>query len=466
MLFNSLAFLVFLAVVLALYRALPHRAQNAMLLGASYVFYGWWDWRFLSLIWFSTLLDFVAAQLIAGSGRPGVRRGALLTSIVVQLSLLGFFKYWNFFVDSLDLALSPFGLTAAGLHLDLVLPIGISFYTFQTMAYTIDVYRRDIEPVRNLLDFALFICFFPQLVAGPIERASNLVPQVQNPRRVTRDDLHQGMTLFIWGLCKKVFVADNLATIVDPVYTLGAQPTGLEVLIATFAFTFQVYADFSAYSDIARGTANMLGFHLMENFQIPFFSRDHGEWWRRWHISLSTWLRDYLYFPLGGNRRSEPRVAFNLFVTMFLSGLWHGSRGTFLAFGSYMGIVLVLSRLYRQRFPARDDQARWPGAIVSVCLFALGTVFFRGQTIQQCLHFLALLATDVRWEPVALGSLVMLVGYGGPLLAFDFLHWHYKTDTFVLRWPFPARVAACVAALHAIFIWGRSSSLDFVYFQF
>jgi D-alanyl-lipoteichoic acid acyltransferase DltB (MBOAT superfamily) len=466
LLFNSLAFLVFFAAVLALYRLLPHRAQNAMLLAASYLFYGWWDWRFLGLMWFSTLLDFVAARWIAGSQREGERRAVLLVSVSINLSLLGFFKYWNFFIDSLDLMLAPLGTSAAALHLDLVLPLGISFYTFQTMAYTIDVYRREIEPSRDLLDFALFICFFPQLVAGPIERARNLLPQVQRPRRVGRDDLHEGKALFVWGLCKKVFVADNLATIVDPVYAAGAEPTGLEVLLATFAFTFQVYADFSAYSDIARGTARMLGFHLMENFQIPFFSRDHGEWWRRWHISLSTWLRDYLYLPLGGSRRSEPRVAFNLFITMFLSGLWHGSRGTFLAFGSYMGIVLVLSRLYRKRFPAREDQARWPGAVVSVCLFALGTVFFRGQTMEQCLHFFWLLLTDVHWQPAALGTLALLVGYAGPLLAFDFLHWHYKSDTFVLRWPFAARVAACAAALHAIFIWGRSSSLDFVYFQF
>jgi D-alanyl-lipoteichoic acid acyltransferase DltB (MBOAT superfamily) len=466
LLFNSLVFVVFFAGVFLLHRALPHRARNWLLLLSSYVFYAAWSWKFLALIWFSTGLDFYLAQAIARSGDSRRRRALLLLSVCANLGLLGFFKYWGFFIDSLDLLLAPIGLTAAGLHLDLVLPLGISFYTFQTMAYTIDVYRGHTEPVRSLPDFALFICFFPQLVAGPIERASRLVPQIQNERTITRDDLHEGLALLAWGMFKKVFVADNLARIVDPVYALGASPTGLETLLATLAFTFQVYADFSAYSDIARGTARMLGFDLIRNFDVPFFSRDHGEWWRRWHISLSTWLRDYLYIPLGGSRRNEPRVAFNLFVTMFLSGLWHGSDGTFLAFGAYCGIVLILSRLYRQRFPALPHQARWPGAIVSVLLFAGSTVFFRSQTLAQSLGLFGAMATDLYWQPEALGTIFLMLAYAGPLLAFDFLHWRAGTDVFVLRWPAWARFSAYVAVLHAILVWGRSGALDFVYFQF
>jgi hypothetical protein len=210
----------------------------------------------------------------------------------------------------------------------------------------------------------------------------------------------------------------------------------------------------------------MLGFHLVRNFDVPFFSRDHGEWWRRWHISLSTWLRDYLYIPLGGSRRSEPRIALNLFVTMFLSGLWHGSDGTFLAFGAYCGVVLILSRWYRQRFPALEGQARWPGAITSVLLFSVSLVFFRGQTLGQCLSLFGAVATDLYWQPEAIGTLALLVGYAGPLLAFDFLHWRARTDTFVLAWPGWARFAAYVAVANAILIWGRSGALDFVYFQF
>jgi D-alanyl-lipoteichoic acid acyltransferase DltB (MBOAT superfamily) len=466
LLFNSLVFVVFFAAVFALHRVLPHRARNLLLLLASYVFYAAWSWKFLGLVWFSTLLDFVIARAIAARESPRQRRALLLVSVVANLSMLGFFKYWGFFVDSLDLLLAPLGASAAGLHLDLILPLGISFYTFQTMAYTIDVYRGDTEPVKDLADFALFICFFPQLVAGPIERASRLVPQIQNERRITRDDLHEGMALALWGMFKKVYVADNLARIVDPVYALGADPTGIEVVLATLAFTFQVYADFSAYSDIARGTARMLGFHLMQNFEVPFFSRDHGEWWRRWHISLSTWLRDYLYIPLGGSRRGEARIAFNLFVTMFLSGLWHGSDATFLAFGSYCGVVLILSRWYRQRFPALPGQARWPGAIASVLLFSVSLVFFRGQTMGQCMGLFGAVATDLHWQPEALGTLVLMVCYAGPLLCFDFLHWRARSDLFVLGWPAWARFAAYVGLLNAILVWGRSGALDFVYFQF
>ena len=466
MLFNSLVFVVFFAGVFLLHRALPHRARNLLLLLSSYVFYAAWNWKFLGLIWFSTLLDFFVAQAIARSDAPRTRRTLLLVSLTANLTLLGFFKYWGFFIDSLDALLAPLGASAAGLHLDLILPLGISFYTFQTMAYTIDVYRGDAEPVRDLADFALFICFFPQLVAGPIERASRLMPQIQNERRITSDDLHEGLALAAWGLFKKVFVADNLARIVDPVYALGAEPSGIEVLLATLAFTFQVYADFSAYSDIARGTARMLGFHLVRNFDVPFFSRDHGEWWRRWHISLSTWLRDYLYIPLGGSRTNEPRIALNLFITMFLSGLWHGSNATFLAFGSYCGVVLVLSRLYRKRFPAMEGQARWPGAITSVLLFAVGTVFFRAQTIGQCGDLFTAMLTDLHWQPEALGTLLLLVGYAAPLLTFDFLHWRAGSDTFVLQWPAWARALTYTVLLQLVLVWGRSGALDFVYFQF
>ena len=466
MLFNSLVFLVFFAAVFLLHWVLPHRARNLLLLVSSYVFYAAWNWKFLALMWFSTGLDFYVARAIAARDAPGPRRALLLLSVVVNLSLLGFFKYWGFFIDSLDLLLANVGQSAAALHLDLILPLGISFYTFQTMAYTIDVYRGDTEPVRSLPDFALFICFFPQLVAGPIERASRLVPQIQNERRITRNDLHEGMALALWGMFKKVFVADNLARIVDPVYAPGAHPTGLEAILGTLAFTFQVYADFSAYTDIARGTARMLGFHLMRNFDVPFFARDHVEWWRRWHISLSTWLRDYLYIPLGGSRRGEPRIALNLFITMFLSGLWHGSDATFLAFGSYCGVVLILSRLYRKRFPALPHQARWPGAIVSVLLFAVSLVFFRGRTMAQCMELFGAMLTDLHWQPEALGTLVLLLCYAGPLLCFDFLHWRHRSDTFVLGWPAWARVCAYAALINVILVWGRSTSLDFVYFQF
>ncbi len=465
MLFTSLLFVAFFAVVFGIHALLPHRARNLLLLLASYLFYATWNPRFLALIWLSTAVDYVAGRIIGASDRASTRRSALLVSVVVNLSILAFFKYYNFFIDSLDLMLVPFGATAASLHLDLVLPLGISFYTFQTMSYTIDVYRGRMRPVRDLPDFALFVCFFPQLVAGPIERAPHLMPQIQSPRRITARHLHEGLALAGWGVFKKVVIADNLSRIVDPVYALDADPTGLQVVVATYAFLFQVYTDFSSYSDIARGTARMLGFDLMLNFDTPYFARDMGEFWRRWHISLSTWLRDYLYIPLGGNRGGEIRIAFNLFMTLLLAGLWHGSNGTFLVFGAYHGILVVIARLYRQRWPVRGGPI-WPGALLSMHLFAVGLVFFRGQTVAQCLSLFGAVFTDFQWDPAGLQPMVVVLLAMLPILVFDLSHRRFGSDTFVLSWPAPLRAAAYFAVFYAIVLLGRSDGLEFVYFQF
>ncbi len=340
MVFNSVQFAVFFAVVYGLYRVLPHRAQNLMLLAASYVFYGAWDWRFLALLLGSTIIDFQMARYISSESSPHKRRLALIVSLVYNLGVLGFFKYFNFFADGLArmFAVAGWHLDAVTLHV--VLPMGISFYTFMTLSYVIDVYRNEIAPESNLIDFALFVAYFPHLVAGPILRASRLLPQIARPRTLTPEQNIEGMWLFGWGLFQKMFVADNLAEIVSSAYHAGSSASGTEVLVATYAFAFQIYGDFAGYSNMARGISKLLGIELNINFRFPYFVASPQEFWRHWHISLSTWLRDYLYIPLGGSRGSEIATLRNLMITMVLGGLWHGADWRFVPVGCISGPCL------------------------------------------------------------------------------------------------------------------------------
>src|SRR5215831_12083215 len=312
MVFNSLLFAVFLAVVLLLYYRLPHRAQNHLILIASYVFYGAWDWRFLSLIWISTTVDWWAGLHLDESKSPAYRKRVLFLSCLFNLGFLGVFKYYGFFVDSfLDLA-GWFGWHPNVHLLHIVLPIGISFYTFQSMSYTIEVYRKHLRPSRNLLEYATFVAFFPHMVAGPIMRATSLLPQVQKPRVITRAHIVEGLRLMLWGLYKKMVIADNMALIVDPIFLRPGPYAFGEAFVGVLAFAFQIYGDFSGYSDIARGTASLMGFELIVNFDLPYFATSPQDFWRRWHISLSTWLRDYLYVSLGGNKLGRVRTYVNL----------------------------------------------------------------------------------------------------------------------------------------------------------
>jgi len=346
MLFNSLNFLVFFIIVYALYLVLPPRKQNVMLLIASYFFYGCWDWRFLTLIWFSTAVDYWVGNCIARAETTAQKRRFLLISLISDLSILGFFKYFNFFADSAYALLSALGLPIAPWHLRIILPVGISFYTFQALSYTIDIYRGQLAPARSLFNFALYVAFFPQLVAGPIERATHLLPQMEKPRVVTWAGIRAGTWLILWGLFKKVVIADNLADIVDPVFNGAVPLTGVSVLLALYAFAFQIYCDFSGYSDMARGLARYMGVEIMVNFNNPYFALNPSEFWRRWHISLSTWLRDYLYIPLGGNRKGPVRTYINLGLTMLLGGLWHGAAWNFVVWGAYQGALLIVHRLF------------------------------------------------------------------------------------------------------------------------
>lgn len=344
MLFNSLVFIVFITVILLVYPRLRLRGQNLFLLVASYVFYGYWNWRFNFLLLLSSVVDFYVGQHLHKAKNNRYKKQLLLTSVTVNLCILGFFKYYNFFIDSMAVVLNNFGFEPHMPVLRVILPVGISFYTFQTMSYTIDIYRGKLAPTTNFIDFALFVSFFPQLVAGPIERARNLLPQITKQREVSYQQVISGLNLILLGYFKKVAIADTLAPIVDKAFTNPEVLSSGELLTGIYAFSIQIYGDFSGYTDIARGVARLLGFELMENFNAPYLSRSITEFWRRWHISLSSWLKEYLYFSLGGNRKGQRRTYINLIITMFLGGLWHGAAWTFVAWGVLHGLYLAIHK--------------------------------------------------------------------------------------------------------------------------
>lgn len=466
MLFNSFPFVAFFALVLLGTFLLRHRGRNALLLLASYVFYASWSWKLLGLLWLSTLVDYVAGRAIGASDDGRIRRAWLTASVVINLGVLCFFKYYNFFIDSLDALLMPLGTDVAALRLDLVLPLGLSFYTLQSLGYTIDVYRRHFEPVRNLLDFSLFVGFFPQLVAGPIERAPNLMPQMQSERRIDSVALREGAVLAGWGYFKKTVLADNLARIVDPVFAPDASPSGLEVVVAALGFTLLAYADFSGYTDIARGTARMLGFRLVRNFDTPYLSRDMAEFWRRWHVSLSTWLRDYLFLSIGGARVGRARLTLNLWFTLFIAGLWHGSDGSFVLFGIFHGTLVAGTFWYRRWRPMRPRSARWPGVVGTFLLFALSMIAFRADDASHTFALLGAILQGVRWEPSQWGPILLVTFCAVPLLVADLLQRHAGHDLYVLTWPLPARILTYVAVFYGIVLFGRAEGYEFLYFQF
>jgi len=411
MLFNSWSFPPFFAAVLALYYGLPRRAQNVMLLAASYFFYACWDWRFLGLLVLSTSADWTLANLIK---REPTRRGArrwVATSVALNLCFLGFFKYFNFFVDSADALLHAIGAPAFGRHLSVVLPVGISFYTFQSISYIVDVYRGDVEPARNPIDYALFVAFFPHLVAGPIMHSRDLLPQMQNPRHTTAAQVRAGLWLMLWGFFKKMVVSDNLAGVVDAVYGAPAASAGA-VVLATYAFAYQIYCDFSGYTDIARGAAKLMGFELMLNFNRPYLALNPSDFWRRWHISLSTWLRDYLYIPLGGNRGGQLMTYRNLLLTMLLGGLWHGAAWNFVLWGLFHGALLIAHRAIVDEWelwPFDGPLARLLSRVVMFHLVCYGWLLFRATSFAQIASFTGSLLTGIGGLAMPLAPAAMLV---------------------------------------------------------
>ncbi|MGC9327106.1 MAG: MBOAT family O-acyltransferase, partial [Candidatus Hinthialibacter sp.] len=392
MLFTQIEFVLFFAVILILLTGVrSFRGQKLILLAGSYYFYAYWDWRFLSLIFISTLVDFIAGKLMSQCENPKTRKSLLVLSLTVNLGLLGFFKYFNFFIDAAQALLAPLGFHLQSLHI--ILPVGISFYTFQTLSYTIDIYRKKLEPCHDFFDFALFVSFFPQLVAGPIVRAADFLPQLQTPRRFTLERSYCGGRQFIIGLFKKVFIADRLAMFVDVVFANAGAFDGVTTWLAVIAYAIQIYCDFSGYSDMAIGLARILGFDFHANFNHPYIASSIQDFWRRWHISLSTWLRDYLYIPLGGSRCGKIRTYINLMITMLLGGLWHGAAWTFVFWGGFHGASLAINRWQTEHRKSSPPSQKHPwnrigGWLLTMAVVLIGWVFFRAPTFSQALAML------------------------------------------------------------------------------
>jgi alginate O-acetyltransferase complex protein AlgI len=473
MLFDSPVYFVFLIVVVAVYWKLSHRQQNWFLLAASYLFYGWWDYRFLGLIMLSTVVDFYCAQLIEASNDR--RRRMLLMSFSVSLNIafLAYFKYFNFFADSLDKLLLTLGVDVSPKVLNILLPPGISFYTFQAVAYMVDVYFRRIPATRSLVDYAAFIALFPHLIAGPIQRPGHLLPQVTSTRSFEASAFFDGVLLILTGLFRKVVVADTCAIVANAAFDgrLGA-PSIATVLVGTYAFAWQIYGDFSGYSDIARGSAQILGFHFMVNFRQPYLADSLQDFWRRWHISLSTWLRDYLYIPLGGSRGSELATSKNLMTTMLLGGLWHGANWTFVVWGAIHGAWLALERQLKRVSNGTDAKGtrsswpvRWAKRVLIFHLVCLAWVFFRAESVSSAVAFLEGV-TVIEGSAELLTAGVLVGAFALPLFALDLLLERTGDEYPSHSSTTSVKIATALVLTSVVVLFSANQSSAFIYFQF
>jgi len=468
MLFNSSIFILFLAVTLAAYYLLPKKGTKYLLLAASYFFYGWWDWRFLGLIAASTVIDYFTAIGLGRSHFPRTRKHLLLISIAFNLSMLGVFKYFNFFADTLHTTLASFGLSISPAHLNVILPVGISFYTFQTMGYTIDVYRRNLQPEKHFISFATYVAFFPQLVAGPIERASHLLPQIREKRVVDKAGIYEGLWLMLWGYFLKIFMADNLSLIVDSIYSSSQAISGIDLIICHYAFAFQIFGDFAGYSYIAIGVAKLFGVNLNENFLFPYFVKTPSEFWRNWHISLSSWLRDYLYRPLGGNRVGTSLIYRNLMLTMILGGLWHGAAWHYVLWGVYQGLILVLFRL----IPAgKGVSSARPVQIIRIFIMfnltCLGWMIFRTPDLTTLANMINESFTSVVSHPAKTlyWSENTLFFIGLPFII-HLMQYLRKRPHVIPADNIYYKISICIILIYALLMYGNWSAKNFIYFQF
>ncbi len=481
MLFNSIDFAIFLPIVFIIYWFVTNKnlkLQNTFIVVASYVFYGWWDWRFLSLITFSIVVDYFIGILLGKEEKQRKRKALLWVSIIVNLGFLGFFKYYNFFVDNFVAAFSFFGMDIKAQSLNIILPVGISFYTFQALSYTIDVYKRRLEPTKDFIAFAAFVSFFPQLVAGPIERATNLLPQFYKKRTFDYSKAVDGLRQMLWGLFKKIVIADNCAVLANYIFNNSADMHGSTLVLGVLFFTFQIYGDFSGYSDIAIGTARLFGFDLMRNFNYPYFSRDIAEFWRRWHISLSTWFRDYLYIPLGGSRGGTWMKIRNTFIIFIVSGFWHGANWTFIAWGALNAIYflpLLLSNKNRNHL-GTVAQGRLLPSFKECCsiLFTFGLtvfawIFFRAENMGHAFSYISGIFSpslfSMPQDTPGKATLTAIL-----LVVFMVIEWLGREDQFAiqklgLKWKRPLRYAMYYAMILAI-IWFGGEEQQFIYFQF
>ena len=478
MLFNSIEFAIFLPIVFLFYwfivnKNLKH--QNIFLLITSYIFYGWWDWRFLSLIIFSSAIDYWVGVSLENQQDKTKRKWLLLTSIFVNISFLGFFKYFNFFTENFVEAFTLFGKHPNVISLKIILPVGISFYTFQTLSYSIDVYRRKFTPTKDIIAFFAFVSFFPQLVAGPIERATNLLPQFYKKRNFEYDKAVDGIRQILWGLFKKIVIADNCARYVNDIFSNYSDYSGSTLLIGVILFAFQIYGDFSGYSDIAIGTARLFGFKLMRNFAYPYFSRDIAEFWRRWHISLSSWFRDYVYVPLGGSRGGTWSKIRNTFIIFLVSGFWHGANWTFIAWGFINACYFLPLMLIKQNRKYLDNVAEDKILPSFKEFFQMGLtffitciawVFFRSESIGNAFHYLKIMfSTSLLTVPSILPKKLIL-----SIMLFVIIEWIQRDKQHALqienfRLPEAIKWGLYYALIIIIFTFGGTQQ-EFIYFQF
>ena len=484
MLFNSIEFAIFLPVIFILHWGFFNKnikLQNLLLLNASYFFYACWDWRFLSLIIFSSIVDYIIGLKLSITKNKRKRKILLITSIFVNIGFLGLFKYFNFFSESFAQAFTLLGQPFEASRLNIILPVGISFYTFQTLSYSIDVYRKKIAPTKDIIAFFSFVSFFPQLVAGPIERATNLLPQFYKKRNFDYLNAVNGLKQILWGLFKKVVIADNCAIIVNDIFVNYASYSGSTLILGAIFFAFQIYGDFSGYSDIAIGTARLFGFNLMQNFAFPYFSRDIAEFWRRWHISLSTWFRDYLYIPLGGSRGSANKKIRNIFIIFIVSGFWHGANWTFIIWGALNAlyfIPLLLLNRNRTNLNIVAEGKILPTIKESINIFftfgltIFAWIFFRADNVTHALSFIKHLFINLYIE------IPNISGIGKwhifitciLILIFTTIEWmgregQYAIEKYSSKWSRLKKWGLYYLILLSIFIYSKNQQ-EFIYFQF
>lgn len=487
MLFYEMQFILPFILFLGIYAISQRKQQNGLILLASYFFYGMWDWRFLGLLIISTLTDFIVGLLMERA-QNNKRKALLLTSLIVNLGILGYFKYFNFFIESF-MTLFPNLTSGDELLLSIVLPAGISFYTFQTLSYSIDIYKGAIKPERNIVSFAAFVAFFPQLVAGPIERASNLLPQINTDRSVTAKGILLGSRLFLWGCFKKLVVADNLAELVDPIFLAPESYNSITLLIAGYCFALQIYCDFSGYTDMARGLAKMMGFRLSINFNLPYLSQSITEFWRRWHITLSTWFRDYIYIPLGGNRDGKYRTIRNSLITFLVSGIWHGAGWTFILWGACHGALVSIELLLRgSRFHITLSKIpRFIRIIITFNIVTFLWILFRSPDLNLFYRYIRSMYNNIpsfniifsgnTWSDVfyafleqasAIGvnNAILLFVFSWLLIIVELCQFKFNDHHFDLKINFFLRNLLYSFAIIGLILFASENGQAFIYFQF
>ncbi|MGJ3234264.1 MBOAT family O-acyltransferase [Marivirga sp.] len=482
MLFNSIDFAIFLPLVFTIYWLIGTKRlkfQNLLILLASYVFYGWWDWRFLSLVAFSSFVDFFVGLGIYKTNNKLRKKLLLWTSIIVNLGLLGTFKYYNFFLENIQDAFSFFGQNINIGFLNIILPVGISFYTFQTLSYSIDVYKGKLIPSKNFIAFSAFVSFFPQLVAGPIERAKHLLPQFNKPRKFNKTEAIYGLRQMLWGFFKKIVIADNCAEIANEIFNNSTDYNGSTLLIGALFFTFQIYGDFSGYSDIAIGLSRLFGFNLMKNFAFPYFSRDIAEFWRRWHISLSTWFRDYLYIPLGGSKGGKLNKIRNTFIIFIVSGFWHGANWTFIIWGALNAIYflpLLISKKNRNNLDVIAQGRFIPKykefgqMLLTFSLTVIAWIFFRAENVSHAINYLSTIFSVSIFEPIQFQTLNLNFSLIPIIIVFILIEWLGRENEFAIekifnKWYRPVRWGVYYTIIAIILVYSGAQQ-DFIYFQF